>query len=781
MVGEIGRDGDGGQSDGDHGAGATSLLHEGAAHGSEPDGLGGVHGAGDGCGGQLSDAVSHHGEGGDAGVDHGLGEGDLEGHQQRLGDVGATHGGVGSVGTVACGEQVFVGLGLLDQTGESLAEGGPAFQQPASLLDRLRALSREEQDCAAGSGQQLRIALQPIVDASRAEVRERSARVVGGAQHAHGASRVGGSSPAQLAAQRLRRYGAFRQGTRPGLEVLPRGRRQRQRARGQRDRSRGDGLCTLEHDVSVGSAEAEGADARAQRVGGVEAGAPVRDPQRGAREREPGIGRLRVERGGQLATLQRDNHLGEPGDPRGGEEVSQIRLHRPDRNRGSGSQREHLRLHAELDRIADERPRTVRLEGGNRLRLYSRVAIGRFDRRTLSARIGRHRADRPAVAANRRPEDRCPHRIRRRARVRPAAQDEDRPAFAGHDPVRAVREGHATPRGRQHPCGLQEVPHIGIEREVHPAGEGRVALSLFEGFAREVDRDQGRRAGGIDRHRRAGQVEGVGHAGGNHVEQIAHESCGSQLCILRARGQVAFDGVARGLWKRAPGGQRLQRSRESFDTGGGGECGAIRCRTDSEEGANRQPTTSLLSEPGVLEGLRSELQREALLRVHEPRLILRNPEEGSVERVGILEKRAAWRAEPLQARGSHAVPRRLDDPTFPREQAVVQLLRIPGSREPAGDCRDREPVGRLAQHRSRAHRGGSLQRSGSNPRCRLLHRAARRQHLLAELSAHHRLGQGQHLQCRHRRAPELEEWIVDPDGFRRHAQDAAPQVTNPRL
>ena len=87
-------------------------------------------------------------------------------------------------------------------------------------------------------------------------------------------------------------------------------------------------------------------------------------------------------------------------------------------------------------------------------------------------------------------------------------------ALAAHVAVGRGVERLAAAVRRQHGARWQKaIVAIGREHQVHAAGQGDVALPVAQALARQVDRDQRRRAGGVDGEARAAEVEDVGDAG----------------------------------------------------------------------------------------------------------------------------------------------------------------------------------------------------------------------------------------------------------------------------
>ncbi len=223
--------------------------------------------------------------------------------------------------------------------------------------------------------------------------------------------------------------------------------------------------------------------------------------------------------------------------------------------------------------------------------------------------------------------------------------------------------------------------HAGRRHDRHSAREGHGALAGPQRPYRPVQRHQGRRAGGVHRHRGTLQSEGVGDAAGGHAD--------------RAAGQpVAVDAL-----------------------GALPELGPVLLEHRSEEDARPAAAQRVRVDAGALHGLPGGLQQHPLLRFHRQGLAGRDAEEGGVERVGVVEEPSVpyvTGAAPLQVgvvqvlQVPATVVREVADHVLPVDEQVPQLL---GGRHPAGEA------ARHGHDRDRLVGGAGGVRRGPSGRC----------------------------------------------------------------
>ncbi len=119
-----------------------------------------------------------------------------------------------------------------------------------------------------------------------------------------------------------------------------------------------------------------------------------------------------------------------------------------------------------------------------------------------------------------------------------------------------------------------------------------------------MDRDQGRRAGGVDRDRRAVEAEDVRDPAGDHAARTARE-------------QVAVTALGIAVHPRA------------VSRGGG-----------THEHAGAGAAQGRRGDPGPLEQLPRRLEQQPLLRVHRQCLAGTDAEQSGVEGVGVVDESA---------------------------------------------------------------------------------------------------------------------------------------------
>lgn len=181
------------------------------------------------------------------------------------------------------------------------------------------------------------------------------------------------------------------------------------------------GEVLLQHDVRVRAAEPEGAhpgpawrDTAVRPRGGRLPGPGLADDvERTVVEVDEPVLLAEVDGGGQRPVCQGDDHLGDPGDPGGPLQMSDVGLDRPDsaaRRPGDGALRRvqvpegGLEGH-DLDRVADGRPRTVRLDVADGLRADSGAGVEPFDQVRLRGRTGDGQGAGPAAVVRGDPLD----------------------------------------------------------------------------------------------------------------------------------------------------------------------------------------------------------------------------------------------------------------------------------------------------------------------------------------------------------------------------------------
>ncbi|GAA5607389.1 hypothetical protein Sgri01_05735 [Streptomyces griseus] len=252
-----------------------------------------------------------------------------------------------------------------------------------------------------------------------------------------------------------------------------------------------------------------------------------------------------------------------------------------------------------LDRVAQHGARAVGLDrvdvGGGQ----GAVGQRRPDHPLLRRTVRRRQTVRRAVLVDRGPADHGEHRMAVPTGVGEPFQQQDRHALAPR--------GAVGPRGERLAAAVRCQAALAAEadertRGAHhgdAAGQGERALLAAQCLARQVNADQGGRAGGVDGHRGAFEAERVRHPPGQDARRV---SGGGEVLAVGHVGEQALVVLA---------------------VGSGEHPGA---------GAAQRPGV----DPGAFEHLPRRFEELALLRVHRQRLARADPEEPGVElgRVG---------------------------------------------------------------------------------------------------------------------------------------------------
>ena len=237
-------------------------------------------------------------------------------------------------------------------------------------------------------------------------------------------------------------------------------------------------------------------------------------------------------------------------------------------------------------------------------------------------------------------------------------------AFGEPAAVGGGGEGLTAAVRRQHPLPAELHERHGIGHDRHAAGEGERTLVASQRLNREVQRDDRRRAGGVDRHRGSLEAKGVRDPSGDDAGDVSDQ-------------RVALDSRP-----------RLLHSHEIAEVAGAD----IDTRTASLQRVRGDTRT--------FEGLPGNLQHQSLLRVHRQRLARRNAEQRGVELGRVEEESALTRVglpgavrvrvvEPVEVPAP--VGRETGDGVASLGDELPQTLRRGGAAgEPAGHAHDRD-------------------------------------------------------------------------------------------
>ena len=441
---------------------------------------------------------------------------------------------------------------------------------------------------------------------------------------------------------------------------------------------RGGARRLLQDHVGVGPAESERvhpSDGRAGRLG------PRLELRHHAKaqgvERDGGVGRREVEAGRDHASLEAEGYLDEARDPRAGLQVPDVGLHRTDETGGvlGAVGGEHVADGLRLRQIAGHRAGAVRFDVLHGAGRDPRVPQGAPQHGFLAGRAGQGQAAGSPVLVDGASQDHGMDPVPVLQCTLQALQHDHAGALPPHVAVRGGVERVAAAVGRQHP-GLGEADG-GLRREDHvdAADDRQLALIGHEAPAGEVDGGEGGRAGGVDRHAGAVEVQREGDPVGGDARRIAG---------VDVRVDVA-----------PPAGGRLQV--------------AVVVAGDADEDprvGSRQPSGRLA---GVLEGLPGDLEQEALLRIHAAGLARGDAEELGVEQVDPRQETAPARGELARRLGVRvedrvdveAVRRDLSDGVDAVSQQRPETRRAVGAaREAARHADDRDTGSPRAAHRT---------------------------------------------------------------------------------
>ena len=201
--------------------------------------------------------------------------------------------------------------------------------------------------------------------------------------------------------------------------------------------------------------------------------------------------------------------LDESGDTGTGLEVADVRLHRTDQQRvgaitvgGKGTgEGPHL------DRIADRRARSVRLDVPDLVGCDPCSLQGRGDRRPLGVLAGYGDAVGVSVLGHGGAEDLGVDAVTVADGLGEGFDDDDGAAFTSGVPVGRVVEGLAAAVGAEEAALRLRDGRVGSDDDVHATGQREVALTVPDTLGRKVNRNEGAGARGVDGHAGPAEVE----------------------------------------------------------------------------------------------------------------------------------------------------------------------------------------------------------------------------------------------------------------------------------
>nr|WGN98082.1 Agt32 [Streptomyces argenteolus] len=504
-------------------------------------------GAGGDGGGDLADALSEDGVGGQAPGTEGAGEGDLDGEEDGLDDVGALQPGV-----ALRGEQL-----LRHRPAEYGCEGTVAVGEGGAV---------------GGLGEQVAAHAEPL-------------GAVAGEEQRDGGPLTGGGGLVQV------REGA----------AAPR--------------------RLFQGDVGVGAAEAEAADPRAAgALAGPRLG-PVDDAEPGGLEVDARVGGVEVEAGRQLAVVQGERRLDQPGHAGRRFQVAEVGLGRAQAQGFGAAGGEDLAEGGGLDGVAERGAGAVGLDVGDLGGCQPGVLPGFAEDGRLGTGVGGGEAVGGPVVVDGAAADHGVDAVPGGEGVAQAAQDDDAAALGADVPAGVGVEGAAAALGVE----SAELAHgdrgVRVQHDVDAAGQGEVGLAGAQAAHGEVGGGQRGAARGGDGEGGPVQAQGVGDAGGD-------------------------DGVV-------PAGRRV--AADGGGVGAGGEVVLLGHRAEEDAGTGAVQRGG--GDPGVLQRGPGGLQGDALLGVHGAGLGGRDPEEAGVELADAVEESAPAGGGPAGGVGVGVQPR----------------------------------------------------------------------------------------------------------------------------
>ncbi|KIG11637.1 hypothetical protein DB30_03027 [Enhygromyxa salina] len=379
----------------------------------------------------------------------------------------------------------------------------------------------------------------------------------------------------------------------------------------------------LDHEVSVGAAGAERAQARPPRPRAPGPGPELALHHEGhALKVDVGVELRGMERGREGLMTQLKQDLGQASDARRGLEVTDVGLDRADRPLARLGLRTVAVGAAEprdLDWIPERGPGPMGLDVVDVGRREAGLVHRRLDHPGLGPRTRHGVAVGPTAmvegAAADQPED--PVAVCTRLRV--GLEQHGADALTGHVAIAALAEAPAPTIRGQEPTLTEKRVLVGVDRHVDATGDRERGLPAAQALAGQVNGRERGRAHGVEGEARPGQVEGIGHPVGDRRE--------------RRRGQ------------RAPPAEQIQGPVELVL--------AVHHADVDADGLTGERAAAIA---GVLDRVPGRLQEQSLLRVHELGVTRRDPEEQRIEAIDMAEEAAPARVRATERRRVGVIP-----------------------------------------------------------------------------------------------------------------------------
>ncbi len=391
--------------------------------------------------------------------------------------------------------------------------------------------------------------------------------------------------------------------------------------------------------------------------------------------------------------MERERHLDEAGHARRALGVSDLRLHRAERDgsHGRARRREHLGERQELGAIAHDGARAVRLDEAHLGRRDRGGAVGPREGAHLAFFSRRGEPEALPVAPAGDALDHGVHAIAVALRVGEPLEDEARDALAEHDAVRVRVERPARARRRERvDAGEQEVI-VDAVVQIRAAAEHHVARPRRELLHRQIERRERGRARRVHRVVDAAEIEPVRDPPRDHVRQNAGER------VLREHREVLVERL-----RDRPRVLRIERAEAVRRA-------EIRPRLRAEDDARAIAIERALPVAGVVERALGDLQAQELHRLDRDEGSRRDAVNERIER-DRREEPAPLRARSHAARvvrivieiGVPALLRDLGDGALPREDVRPERAPIRRVREHARHPDDRDVRGLTRRSRDDA-------------------------------------------------------------------------------
>ena len=727
-------------------------LHQCAALGHQTHGILQRHHSRQRGGDKLADAVADQGRWLQATCLPHAGQRVLDAEGGRLRDLGLRQ----PLGVVTEEDAASVESDMAFERSEAFVVGGAElghrFVDRAAHAHVLPALAREgEDECGLGRRQRARARFRPF---GAAQFGQRGGR---GVRHDIRALRE--VAPPDI--ERVCQIGhidagvVFDEGRQLFDLHLQRRRRARRQPQPLRPAERGTRRRKrrlFEHHVGVGAADAERAHTGAARRGAARPGAArgLHD-KRAALESDLRVDLLEIDARGQALVHQRQRCLDDTGGTGSDHHVAGVALQRAD---GTESlvvrvAAEGLRECGHFDWITQGRRRAVRFDIGDAARIDAGVFECRGDDGSLAGHAGCREAGLVgAVVVDADAADDGVDGVAVGDGVGQALEGHHRGAVGEHGALRVGVEAARVPVRRQHRAFLMQVAAVGWARERRTAGQRQAAMPGAQRVESLRDGDQRRRAGGVHAHRRAGEPELVRRARGDVVLLVGqHDLELADPRHLVGVGQhVALE--ITGVVHATPHADRCRRLLRHL--------------------------------AGALEAFPGQLEKDALLRVHQLGFAWADAEEAGVEQVDVVDHAARSHVLSVAAQsGWNGGVELVGGEEADGFAALVEQLPegFDGARagEPAGHADDGDGIdggpalraedgcrfrlGRCCGHCSRCGRLAGLgQRLGQTPR-----RGVGEQHRHVELPVAGSAQRTEHAHDEQRAAAQLEEVVERAD------------------